>query len=39
MVGIRERNKVRVIRIVVLHQNTLVLQPDDRDPVPKVVRQ
>ena len=36
MVDVAERDKVGVIVIVVLYEHTLVLETDDRDPIPIV---
>lgn len=33
MICLDEGNKVRVVGVVVLHKNSLVLKPDDCDPI------
>jgi hypothetical protein len=39
VVHLDERHKVGVVAVIVLHQDAVVLQADDRDPVAEVLRE
>lgn len=39
MVRLDKRYKVGVVAIIILHQDAVVLQADDRDPVAEVLRE